>query len=342
MPGWSGGVKAWASGSGERGKLSELSARVPVKAPFSFDLALAYLRGSPSTIVERVDETSYRRAIRLGGGARIAILTVRLAPDGNALTATLTGPDLTDTDSADLVDLVRRLFAVDDDLTEFHQAIESDSAFLAIARRWPGLRPVIVPDLFETTAWAIIGQQINIRFAATCKRALVEAYGTRVSTVDGDYLLFPEADVLAEAREADLAAIQFSRQKIRYIIGLSREIAEGRLNLDEIRALPLEAARERLESIVGIGRWTAEYVLMRGVGHRDVIPAGDGALRRIIGETYGLGRFASEAQVRAVAEAWAGWRGYAAFYLWFTMQQESLAKKIAREKIVPGDPVRRL
>ncbi|HLZ07277.1 MAG TPA: hypothetical protein VKT80_01725, partial [Chloroflexota bacterium] len=58
---------------------SEVHLRIPIHEPFSFELALAYLRGSPSTIVEHVDATTYRRAIRLGEGdsSRIALLTVR-------------------------------------------------------------------------------------------------------------------------------------------------------------------------------------------------------------------------------------------------------------------------
>jgi DNA-3-methyladenine glycosylase II len=326
----------------ERRRLKTLTALVPFRRPFSFALALAYLRGSPSTIVEQVDDSTYRRVIRLAGGPLTALLTVQMAPDGLGLEATLTGTDLSGTDRNGLTELVRHIFSTDDDLTEFHRAIEGDPAFQVLAERWAGLHPVIIPDLFETVAWAIIGQQINIAFAATCKRALVNAYGTKVTVGEGSYLLFPEAAVLAEAREADLVACQLSRQKIRYIVGLSREIAEGRLDLEEIRGLPAEVARDRLESILGIGRWTAEYVLMRGIGHRDVIPAGDGALRRIIGETYGFGRLASEAQVRTVAEAWTGWRGYAAFYWWFTMQQDSLARRLAREREQARGPRRRL
>lgn len=87
------------------------------------------------------------------------------------------------------------------------------------------MRPVVIPDLFETLVWAIIGQQINVQFAAKCKRALVERFGPRFE-VDGQvYLLFPTAELLANAREADLAALQFSRQKIRYTLNLARDIA---------------------------------------------------------------------------------------------------------------------
>ena len=73
----------------------------------------------------------------------------------------------------------------------------------------------------------------------------------------------------------------------------------------------------------GVGRWTAEYVLLRGFGHAHAIPAGDGGLRRIIGRDYGLGRLASEAEVREIASRWGRWSGYAAIYLWFMLQLEA-------------------
>ena len=69
---------------------------------------------------------------------------------------------------------------------------------------------------------------------------------------------------------------------------------------------------------------------MRGIGHPDVIPAGDGGLRRIIGQRYGMGRLASESEVRTIAEPWTGWRSYFAFYLWFTLQEEERGKREAR------------
>lgn len=292
------------------------------RQPFAFDLALAYLSRSPSTIVEVITPTSYRRPLRrlTRHGTGVALLDVRTGAESSALEVTVTGSDLDDEDTRGVETLVRQLFHLDDDLAPFYEAIQADPTFSALARDCRGLRPVLIPDLFETIVWAIIGQQINVQFAAKCKRALVERFG-EVATIDGQsYRLFPEPARLAEIPEAELAAIQFSRQKIRYVLGLSREVAAGRFNLDELRREAPEAALTRLQQILGVGRWTAEYVLMRGLGHRDVIPAGDGGLRRIIGERYGFGRSASETEVRALAERWAGWRGYAAFYWWYALQ----------------------
>lgn len=296
------------------------------RPPFAFDLALAYLRTSPSTIVETITADTYIRPLRLDG--RAAILEVRgaTAPgEPPSLEVTLRGQSLTAEDARTVETLVRRAFATDVDLAPLEVVAETDPVFAAVVRRCRGLRPVLIPDLFETIVWAILGQQITVTFAAKTKRALVERYGERVEHDGRSYLLFPTPAQLAEAREADLAAIQLSRQKIRYVQNVARQVATGALRLDELWTLPAEAAQARLEELVGIGRWTAEYVLMRGLGHPDAIPAADGGLRRAIGRAYGLGRSATEDEVRRLAAAWSGWRSYASFYWWFTLQQESRA-----------------
>lgn len=308
---------------------------VSASGPLRFDLALAYLRGSPSSVLEDVSTKVYSRAVRLNG--KTVVLRVREAAEDNGLDGytrgvqlELIGPDIDHEDEAAATALVRRVFTLDHDVAPLLDAVASDPTFFPLAQRLDGLRPVLIPDPFEATLWAIIGQQITTQFAAKCKHALAELLGERI-VVDGrEYLVFPTPERVASAREEDLAAIQFSRQKIRYTLNVARLVADGALDLAEIARLPTDKAQARLERIVGIGRWTAEYVLMRGLGHRDVIPAGDGGLRRIIGQAYGLGRSATEDEVRQIAQRWTGWRGYAAFYWWFTLQEQARKRRERR------------
>ena len=220
--------------------------------------------------------------------------------------------------------LAERVFAARADVSGLEGDVAEDPVFAAVARRCRGLRPVLIADPFEALVWAIIGQQINVRFAAKLKRALVERFGTRAAAAGREFLLFPGPETLAVLDHArDLRPLQFSRQKSEYTIAAAREIAAGRLDLEALRAAPPDEAVARLLELKGVGRWTAEYVLLRGLGHADTIPAADGGLRRIIGREYGLGRLATEAEVRAIAARWAGWRGYAAFYWWFMLQLEA-------------------
>ena len=236
----------------------------------------------------------------------------------------LRGDDLDDGQLAAAVTLARRIFGADLDLADLEATAAQDPPFAALMHRFRGLRPTSLADPFETLVWAILGQQINVSFAAKLKRALVEAFGGRLRVDGQDYLVFPEPAALVTLdHERDLRPLQFSRQKSAYTILAARAVLDGALDLEALRHAPSEEAISALVALKGIGRWTAEYVLMRGLGHGDIIPAGDGGLRRIIGREYGLGRLASEAEARAIAEAWAPWRSFAAFYWWFTLQLEA-------------------
>lgn len=297
------------------------------RPPFAFDLVLDYLLTSPSTIVERVTEHEYLRAIRLDG--RPAAIGVRSTGtvDAPALEVTVWTEGAGDEREEDARAWAARCFGVEADLAPLASVGERDPVFGALIEAYRGLRPVLIPDLFEALVWAILGQQVNVAFAARTKRAVVEAFGERVELNGTDLLLFPTPERIAGQEEAALAALQLSRQKVRYILHLAQEIASGRLDLEGLRGLPAEDAQARLEGLLGVGRWTAEYLLLRGLGHPDAIPAADGGLRRIIGRAYGLGRSASEAEVREIAQAWTGWRGYAAFYWWYTLQREARARR---------------
>jgi DNA-3-methyladenine glycosylase II len=95
---------------------------------------------------------------------------------------------------------------------------------------------------------------------------------------------------------------------------------DGSLDFAQIGAMDDDAATLALQRQLGVGRWTAEYILLRGFGRLDVIPAGDAALKASVGAHLQLGRSATEAEVRALAEHWKPWRGETAFMLWFARQ----------------------
>lgn len=291
-------------------------------APYAFDHILDSMRLSRTAVLERISEDDeYRRAVYLAD--QPALLAVRSQ-------GTVTEPCLNVTFFAEHIDAktvaearnkVDRIFAVSSDIAGFEETIARDPV---LWRRWEhyrGLRPLVLPDLFETIAWAIIGQQITVSFAAKCKRALAEAYGELLNADGEDYRLFPRPKVVADLEEADLLALQFSRQKARYVLNLARRVVSGEFAIDALPTLPTEEALQQLMTLVGVGRWTAEYVLLRGLCRLDTLPAGDVALQRVIGQAY-LGRPATEAEVRALAEEWTPWRGLAAACWWYSRRLE--------------------
>jgi DNA-3-methyladenine glycosylase II len=292
------------------------------RPPYDFDLALGYLATSPSSVLEAVDldERHYARALRLAG--QPALITIEARGDVHSPRLALRVEGEAGDDPgvvAEAIAFARRVFLLDDDPAPFLDLAAGDPVLARLTERFPGLRPLLVADPYEALLFAIIGQQVNVTFARKLKRALIDAYGRPYRFGEREYLLLPEPADLAVADPADLRALQFSGQKASYVVGLSQAIAAGDLDLDALAGLPFDEAIAALTRFRGVGRWTAEYVLMRGLGARDSIPAADLGLRKIIGYAY-LGRTASEEEVRTLADRWCGWRGWAAFLWWYALQ----------------------
>ncbi len=297
---------------------------VEVRPGPSYDFAQAerYLMRSPSAVLERIDEAgTFARALYVAGREVLLRLHSLGSEEEPRLELEIVGESVDSVVEADAMRLVRHIFSLDVDPAPFLELAARDPVFGALVRRHAGLRPVLIADPYEALIWAVLGQQITVQFARKLKESLTALCGHQL-TVDGrSYWLPPRPAEVAAVDPEDLRARQFSAQKIAYVIGLSRAILDGELRLEEMASLPHEEAIAALTRFKGIGRWTAEYVLMRGLGVRDSIPAADVGLRAIIGLWYGLGRKATEAEVRERAEAWAGWRSWASFFWWHALQQ---------------------
>ncbi len=295
--------------------------------PYDFALALRYVATSPSAILERIGADGvYRRALRLAGrDVVIAVRSLGTVEQPRLLLELYAAAPVDAAVEAAAVAAVRRIFTLDADPADFLALAETDPIFGKLIRRLYGVRPILIPDPFEALIWAVIGQQINVTFARKLKLVLIELCGRSLSTATGEYALAPEPASIAALDEEVLRSRQFSRQKAAYVCELARAVAEGELDFAALAVLPHEEALAAITRFRGAGRWTAEYVLMRGLGARDSLPAADIGLRAIIVRWYGLDRHASESEVRAIAEAWTGWRGWAAFYWWFATQNKWLS-----------------
>jgi DNA-3-methyladenine glycosylase II len=300
-------------------RASEAVAVLAPTPPFDLQLALRYLGRSAVEPLDIVADGCYRRAVRLDG--RPVLLEVRSV--GTVEAPSIEVRVLEPRNPEPLLTLAERLiarcFRVDEDPRDLDRVAAADPVFGRLLARLRGARAILMPSPFEALIWAILGQQINIAFAYKLKHALVERFGEQIEHEGRSYRLFPEPARLAAASAAELREIQLSRQKAEYVRLLSQLDAERRIGWELLRAMPTEEAIAELAKLRGVGRWTAEYVCMRGLGHRDVIPAADLGLRAAVGRAYGLGRTATEAELRALAERWAGRRSHAAFCWWYTL-----------------------
>lgn len=167
--------------------------------------------------------------------------------------------------------ITRKIFGLQFPLAEFYSFAQDDAVLRELTTRFRGLRPTLASNLFEMMVTSISAQQINLPFAFAVRSRLVRRYGERLLFNGETYFAFPKPEKLARVRVASLRALQFTEKKSEYIIGLARAICEGKLDLAQLHNLSDEEIADRLLPLHGIGRWTVDWLLARGLGRGNAI-----------------------------------------------------------------------
>jgi 3-methyladenine DNA glycosylase/8-oxoguanine DNA glycosylase len=193
---------------------------------------------------------------------------------------------------------------VDDDLEDFHERFREDAVLGRAIRARPWLRVRRNPDPWETLAWAITEQLIDMDRATAIQRRIIAAFGRRYATLRDS----PTAATIAARAPAELDACGLHPKRTLAMRRAAREVAAGRIDWTDFR---------RLLAIPEIGTWTIEMVALHGLGRLDVIPAGDLGYLKLIGRlsTGNPKAVADEAEVRGFFAAYAPYAGMAAQYL---------------------------
>ena len=261
------------------------------------------------------------KAVRIGGQT---ILFRLWADDTHILAEVLAGePDAAAMD--ELAGYIRRWLDLDRDISPFYALLKKDRKLAYLAEAFQGLRLVGIVDLFEALAWSIIGQQINLRFAYTLKRRLVERYGSRLEYEGTTYYLFPEPKDLLTAAEEELRGMQLSRSKAAYLTGLAQAFHQGVLSEEILLALPDRESRlEALTRLKGIGIWTANYTLMKSLRDPSGIPHGDTGLLTALAN-HGIIKDRKELlKIERFFSRYKGWESYTVIYLWRSLYDKRM------------------
>lgn len=116
---------------------------------------------------------------------------------------------------------VREWFDLDNDLRPFYEMAKKDNLLHNAVDEFYGLRNIGIPGLFEAIVWGILGQQINLAYAYTLKRRLVETFGSSIEWEGHRYWIFPKAYDIANLTVEDLAPLKMTVKKCEYLIGVA-------------------------------------------------------------------------------------------------------------------------
>jgi AraC family transcriptional regulator of adaptative response / DNA-3-methyladenine glycosylase II len=277
-----------------------VSVRLPARLPFAGHQLLAFLGARAVAGVEHWNGETYSRALALPHGE--ATVALRAGTDHVAATFRLSDWR----DLAPAVGRIRRLLDLDADPQSVDSALVGDRSLAPLVAARPGLRVAGSVDPAETLVRAIVGQQVSVAGARTVLARIAaelgQPLGTEHPVLDR---LFPSMVSLAGA---DRGALPMPASRAETIQRVARSIVDGEVRLDD--GIDRAKIVEQLVTVRGIGPWTANYVVMRGLGDPDVLLDTD------LGVRQAMAKLQLDASVSA---AWRPWRTYAMHHLWATL-----------------------
>ncbi|MGA9099855.1 MAG: DNA-3-methyladenine glycosylase [Methanotrichaceae archaeon] len=281
--------------------------------PFDLDLS-ARIFSEGDARFRRYEAGAFWQVIRLG--ERLALVTLRStgSVDAPVLSVELE-PNVFSSDEADAAEkIVRKLFNLDFNLLPFYEAVKGDRVMSKLTDRLRGLHSPTTQTIFEALIDSIIEQQISLKVAWSLQRRVIETFGDVLRINGKDYYAFPRPDTLAGATLEQLRNCGLSMRKTEYVRDFARLVVNG-LDPESLRDYDDSSIIEELSKIRGVGVWTAELTMVRGMARLDAIPADDLGIRRCISHYYCGDKEITGAEARRIAEGWRGWRGLASFYL---------------------------
>jgi DNA-3-methyladenine glycosylase II len=259
-------------------------------------------------------------------------------PDRARLQVNLTGERLTERTQMLTKSLLERMLGLRRDLASFYKLAKRDPRLAPLVEEFRGLKPPRFPTVFEAVVNGIACQQLSLLVGILLLSRLAHKYGQAVESPDDALHAFPGPADLARVRSQSLRALGFSGHKANFLLTLSSAIRDHSLDLEQSVHLDNEAAVDFLQGLSGVGRWTAEYVLLRGLGRLDIFPGDDVGARNSLTRFLGRRKPLDYPGIRRAVAGWQPFAGFIYFHLLLSRIREAgwLESKEART-LSPGE-----
>lgn len=280
------------------------------REPFEFSKSLAFARGFGAMGgQEEVDVDSITKAVMLDG--QVVAFTVKEGRGAKLEYDLFSSEPISDKAAKEVGARIGFFLSLDDGVKQFYSiAKEKDPKFYPLVESAWGLHHVKFLTFLEIACWALINQRIQRPIALRIKRSLTERFGGSLEVDGKAYWAFPDGAHLRAVTSAQFLEVTRNQRITRRLLSLASSLDE----LDEgyLRTALFEKAKSRLESVHGIGEWSSQFILFRGLGRMGKLqPINIRPLDEAIKGVYG-----SAQPLKEVNDTYGGWAGYWQLYLW--------------------------
>ena|SRR5579872_217385 len=289
------------------------SFRLMPKQPFRLDLTSWVLRRRPNNTWDLWDGETYQRVLVVEG----VPVDLSAVQRGDELVVTLSGAQVSSKIKKEVIAALTRLLGTDVDLSAFYRFARSDKRLAPLAERFLGFKPPRFLTLFEALVNGITCQQLSLTVGIILLNRLVEHYGRDLY----GRRAFPEPNDIKSADPEQLVRLGYSHNKARSLIELAQAISDNRFQPAALEQASDQDVLASLQQLRGIGRWTAEYVSLRGLGRTNIFPGDDVGARNNLERWLGLRKPLTYDSAQRVLKKWAPYGGLMYFHLLLDQQE---------------------
>jgi DNA-3-methyladenine glycosylase II len=272
------------------------------------------LRRRSNNVMDRLVDQSWRRVLILNDKP-VELVVKQITQNDSLLHVKLLGVQSEDNYEKEIVAILEKCLGIKEHLKEFYQLSQKDEKLSSLASRFLGLKPPRFLTVFEAVVNGIACQQVSLDLGIILLNRLSAKYGSSLKLGGKVVYAFPSPENLSNLSPDNLRKLGFSCNKGRAIIELSQALTSGEFDLEELEKLDNAEALARLCQLRGVGRWTGEYVLLRGLGRLDVFPADDVGARRGLQQWLGLNKALDYSGTRSIIAKWNPYAGFVYFHL---------------------------
>jgi DNA-3-methyladenine glycosylase II len=272
---------------------------------FSLDAASAfYTSFTPGSGMAAADTAPLTLAFRLDG--TFEAVAVALSETDEAVTLDVVGTR----NRAAVGRQVRRILGLDADGDAWRDVGRRDPVVGRLQRSFPGFFTAAKSSPYDAATWGIIVARLSMTAAAKIKLEIAREHGDEVILGGRVHHVFPAPRELKALRHIE----GLGDEKVARLHAVADAALEGRLDAERLRAMTPEEARADLQSLRGVGPWTASHIYFRGAAPPDALPTIEPRVLRGWGLAAGKDRPTTDAFTRA-AEAWRPFRMWVAVLL---------------------------
>jgi DNA-3-methyladenine glycosylase II len=279
--------------------------------PFDYKLSTKVITYYFPQLFDYMDNNKYRRVFRVNDHLKLVEAKFLC---GNKETRIAVNYLNSECDVDDIIiQKIKWILSLDVDLSPFYFLMEKHPIMNVIKGKLFGLKLLRSASPYEAIIEAIIEQQISKKASITLRNRLATNYSDFVIHKGMRYYEFPKPEVLVLSNHDDLRGLGLTDNKISAIRAISELECQGQL--EDLLRKPLVEIYSELNKIRGIGKWTIQYSLIRGLGRHDIPLENDMALRSGIDSLFGKNYFAAEKDWSDFLKQYNEYVGYVSFYI---------------------------